>query len=77
MTTYDLGVLTADIVMLALLAGVVAGIVFLAKVAFKPTGLSPTDADWYPDPDNPELLRYFDGESWTEATRPLAAPPGS
>lgn len=73
---YYLGQLAGILVIGAFLAVAVAGIVFLAKVAFKPTGLSPTEADWYPDPDNPELLRYFDGESWTEATRPRDAPPG-
>ena len=25
---------------------------------------------WYPDPQNPSLLRHFDGRVWTESTRP-------
>jgi len=27
-------------------------------------------ASWYPDPQNPELARYWDGERWTDKTRP-------
>lgn len=31
---------------------------------------------WYPDPQNPTIVRYWDGQQWTSATRPnsLAAP---
>lgn len=25
---------------------------------------------WYPDPSNPNLLRYFDGRAWTAGTTP-------
>ncbi len=34
----------------------------------------PTPADWYPDPENPAGLRYWDGTSWTEHRAPAAAP---
>lgn len=27
-------------------------------------------ANWYPDPNNDTLLRYFDGQTWTEHTAP-------
>lgn len=27
-------------------------------------------ADWYPDPSNPNVLRYFDGQTWTPAAEP-------
>jgi hypothetical protein len=35
----------------------------------------PTPADWYPDPENPAGLRYWDGTAWTEhrASAPVAA----
>ena len=34
------------------------------------------DAGWYPDPHNPELMRYWDGSAWTGYTRtPEAASP--
>lgn len=29
-------------------------------------------ADWYPDANNPALLRYWDGAQWTEHTAPRA-----
>lgn len=27
-------------------------------------------AGWYPDPQNPAVLRYFDGRVWTSSTQP-------
>jgi uncharacterized protein DUF2510/uncharacterized protein DUF4352 len=30
----------------------------------------PTPADWYPDPENPAGLRYWDGNGWTEHRAP-------
>ena len=40
---------------------------------------SPSDgtpaAGWYPDPNGLPSDRYWDGESWTEQTRPQATPP--
>jgi hypothetical protein len=33
------------------------------------------DAGWYPDPDNDNLLRYFDGKRWSDETK--RAPTGS
>lgn len=32
-----------------------------------------TPADWYPDPNDPSLLRYWDGATWTEHTAPAPA----
>ncbi len=29
-----------------------------------------TPPGWYPSPENPGLVRYWDGEMWTESTRP-------
>ncbi|MGW0183879.1 TerD family protein [Nocardia sp. NPDC003345] len=31
-------------------------------------------ADWYRDPEDPTLLRWWDGEEWTADTRPSARP---
>lgn len=76
MTAYNLGTLTADIVFLVLIAGVAVGIVFLVKAKSKPPSEAAAPPNWYPDPADPELLRYFDGESWTGATQPRAEPPG-
>src|SRR6056297_1331337 len=30
---------------------------------------------WYDDPDDAMLLRYWDGNGWTEHTAPRSAPP--
>ena len=38
------------------------------------------DANWYPDPNSPGTLRYWDGQVWTEHTAPdpnAAAPDGA
>jgi hypothetical protein len=32
-------------------------------------------AAWYPDPDDPTALRYWDGATWAERTQPLPPPP--
>lgn len=77
MSDYSAEVLAADIVFLAVVAGIVAGIILLVKAKSKPASQPPSAPDWYPDPADPELLRYFDGHSWTEATRSPGAPPGS
>lgn len=31
-------------------------------------------AGWYPDPQNPMSQRYWDGNIWTDATRPVMPP---
>lgn len=31
------------------------------------------DANWYPDPNDPSQLRYFDGSNWTEHVAPNTA----
>jgi hypothetical protein len=36
-----------------------------------------TAAGWYPDPEQPTSVRYFDGERWTDERRPTAALPAS
>lgn len=77
MTGYNVGAFAADIVFLVLVVGVVVGIVFLVKAKANPASQSPAAANWYADPADPELLRYFDGQAWTGATRPRGAPPGS
>ncbi|WP_409426157.1 DUF2510 domain-containing protein [Mycobacterium sp. SMC-11] len=77
MTLYSVGALIADIAFLALMVGVVVGIVFLLKAKAKNAGQPPMAPNWYPDPADPELLRYFDGQNWTGSTRPRDAPSGS
>ena len=32
-----------------------------------------TPANWYPDPQDPSLQRYWDGNAWTEHTAPAAS----
>ncbi|MEZ0381977.1 MULTISPECIES: DUF2510 domain-containing protein [Mycobacteriaceae] len=77
MTAFSAGMLMADIAFLVVVIGVVAGIVFLVKAKSRSARQSAVPPAWYPDPADPELLRYFDGQSWTGATRPRRAPPGS
>jgi hypothetical protein len=31
---------------------------------------APPQPDWYPDPRNPAILRWWDGQIWTNHTRP-------
>lgn len=77
MTAYNLGTLAADIVFLVVVVGVVAGIVFLVKAKSTAADQTTAGPNWYPDPVDPEVLRFFDGENWTGATQPRAVPPGS
>jgi Protein of unknown function (DUF2510) len=35
-----------------------------------------TPAGWYPDPEQVETQRYWDGEKWTDQRAPLAKPGG-
>ncbi|MDT5218226.1 MAG: hypothetical protein QOF15_331 [Mycobacterium sp.] len=64
-------------------AGLVAGvIVVLVRLTDSPKSepyvphawpVSPITAPgWYPDGSNPNLLRYYDGQQWTSATRGLS-----
>ncbi len=34
------------------------------------TGDPQTPANWYPDPQNPAMLRWWDGQQWTDRTQP-------
>ena len=35
---------------------------------------TPTGPGWYEDPDDPQLLRYYDGIVWTSHTNPRRSP---
>lgn len=37
-------------------------------------GGSNAEPNWYPDPSNPQLLRYWDGAQWTAQTSPAGVP---
>lgn len=37
----------------------------------------PSPANWYPDPDVPSRLRFWDGVSWTAHYAPMPAPPNT
>lgn len=36
--------------------------------------LSNVPAGWYPSPENPNLVRFWDGQQWTHSTAPAAPP---
>lgn len=71
-------VLGAFILLIVIVIAIVAVIV-LAVMSVKrksldshgipgvPTGPPP---GWYPDPNDPNYVRYFDGQAWTESTQP-------
>ncbi len=40
-------------------------------------GGSSAAPNWYPDPSDPRLLRYWDGVQWTAHTAPAGGPPPS
>ena len=73
-----LGVLLVALIAILVIAAIVGGIVLLVRVASKPSapqqypaGPALTQpAGWYPDPQYPNLMRYFDGRQWTSSTQP-------
>jgi Protein of unknown function (DUF2510) len=42
----------------------------MSDVASRPT----PPADWYPDPGEPSVLRYWDGVQWTTDMQPAMKP---
>jgi len=35
-----------------------------------PSSDGPAAPDWYPDPEDPSMKRFWDGSAWTERTEP-------
>lgn len=69
--------LIALVIVVVVVGGIVLLIVKLAKGNSPNTataGPPPISANpgWYPDPQNPRLMRYFDGRVWTSSTQPGA-----
>ncbi|WP_068165875.1 DUF2510 domain-containing protein [Rhodococcus phenolicus] len=65
------------LVLLVLLLGAVGTIAWIVVLLVRATGsntpqLAPTfpQAGWYPDAQEPTIVRYFDGHFWTPHTRP-------
>lgn len=60
---------------LGLVGGLTAVLVHLTRSPeappYVPHAWQPA-AGWYPDPSDPNVLRYFDGHTWTQATRPAS-----
>lgn len=57
-------------VVIGAIVGLVMLIVKLAKSKTQPAPQSAVKPGWYPDPHDPSLLRYYDGQAWTAHTQP-------
>jgi hypothetical protein len=42
----------------------------MRRGAMSMAAAAPPQPDWYPDPGNPAMLRWWDGQIWTNHTRP-------
>lgn len=62
--------------MIGVVGAIVSGVVLLAQpkssAPMRPQGSWPggAAAGWYPDPQNPGVMRYFDGRMWTASIQP-------
>ena len=56
------------IVLIPLLA--VGGVVALVIAVAKPAPIRRVQPGWYPDPQNPQLVRWHDGVNWTSYQQP-------
>ncbi|WP_338856429.1 DUF2510 domain-containing protein [Gordonia hongkongensis] len=64
------------LVLVAVLGGIVAGIVVLVSRKSKSStvDVAPGVGGWYPDPQDTNVDRYHDGQTWTAHTRPRVDP---
>jgi hypothetical protein len=74
-TTTILGLVVGLLIVIALIVGIVVVVVRLASKPSSPSGqqavMPPVTAPgWYPDQNDPNLVRYFDGRIWTSSTQP-------
>lgn len=75
LVVWSLILLVAAAVIVAAICGVIALVVYLSKSKpANPYGVPPAQISaapgWYPDPNNPAWMRYFDGQVWTSSTQP-------
>ncbi|WP_420750192.1 DUF2510 domain-containing protein [Rhodococcus sp. O3] len=61
----------------AAVAGIVIVIVKASKSKVPPAVHNAIPAGWYTDPQNPTMVRYYDGGMWTAHTQPRAHTPHS
>jgi hypothetical protein len=66
------------LVLFLVVIGIVLGIVVIVRAVSKPKSKTPgivTQSGapgWYHDPQDPTVMRYFDGRAWTSSTRPVS-----
>ena len=75
----SMSILLMLVVLLALLgvlgAGIAGIVVFVSRNSKKSAGggVQGVVGGWYPDPEDPVMDRYHDGQTWTAHTRPHTA----
>lgn len=74
-----LGVIGGWLVFLGIILTAISGLVLLlvrrtsappAAAVRYPTGTAGMAPGWYPDQNDPDLMRWFDGRNWTSGTAP-------
>ncbi|QLL05425.1 DUF2510 domain-containing protein [Mycobacterium vicinigordonae] len=66
----SIGLVLVVLVLLIAAAAVIGGVVVLVVRLTKPKPPIHPAAGWYPDPNNPGSMRYFDGRVWSQPVRP-------
>lgn len=61
--------LVAFVILAVIAAVVTVAVILVVNAARKPSVRLPPPG-WFPDPQDPNQFRWFDGRSWTDGTKP-------